>query len=146
MSQTAIAAALMMLYAGCPIEFRLIQLIDPARCKAIVDTNIAASDHPRLSSPRRNAPRVAFEIGSSSAWPTITPMRRICWPCCARATRDQTAAAPPRSVMKSRRLTWASSAWRRRSVYRTLNLPQRGPQVLGDDLNCSESRWGAAKR
>jgi hypothetical protein len=32
----------------------------------------------------------------------------------------------------------------RRSVYRTLNLPQRGWQILGEHLNCSESRRGAA--
>ena len=29
----------------------------------------------------------------------------------------------------------------RRSVYRTLSLPQKGRQVLGTNLNCSESRW-----
>jgi len=37
--------------------------------------------------------------------------------------------APPMSVMKSRRLMSDMgflSLWRRRSVYRTLNLPQRG--------------------
>jgi hypothetical protein len=27
-------------------------------------------------------------------------------------------------------------------VYRTLNLPQKGRQILGPDLNRSESRWG----
>jgi hypothetical protein len=32
----------------------------------------------------------------------------------------------------------SSPPWRCRSVYRTLNLPQRGRQVLGADLNCSE--------
>jgi hypothetical protein len=29
--------------------------------------------------------------------------------------------------------------WPARSVYRTLNLPQGGPQILGANLNCSES-------
>jgi hypothetical protein len=29
--------------------------------------------------------------------------------------------------------------WSHRSVYHTLNLPQEGRQVLGADLNCSES-------
>ena len=33
--------------------------------------------------------------------------------------------------------------WSRQSVDRTLNLPQRDPQVLGADLNRSESRRGA---
>src|SRR5262249_2769620 len=28
-----------------------------------------------------------------------------------------------------------------RSVFRHLGLPQTGPEVLGADLNCSESRW-----
>jgi hypothetical protein len=31
-----------------------------------------------------------------------------------------------------------------RSVYRTLSLPRSGRQVLGPDLNRSESAWGAA--
>jgi len=30
------------------------------------------------------------------------------------------------------------------SVFRTLNLPQRGRQVLGADLNRSESSWALA--
>jgi hypothetical protein len=58
-------------------------------------------------------------------------------------------AAPPSSVMKSRRFLsnmgdcfpYALSARGDRtvrSVYRTLNLPQGGRQVLGADLNCSE--------
>src|SRR5262249_38567190 len=45
--------------------------------------------------------------------------------------------------MKSRRLTSSIGrppAWCCRSVYRMLKLPQRGCQVLGADLNCSESR------
>jgi hypothetical protein len=52
-----------------------------------------------------------------------------------------------RSVMKSRRFMsdiGLFPGWRRRSVYRTLNLPQGGPQVLGAKLKCSESRrWPA---
>jgi hypothetical protein len=62
--------------------------------------------------------------------------------CCARAASGHTAA-PLRSVMKSRRLMSDIGfllLWRRRLVYRTLNLPQRDRQVLGVDLNCSESR------
>src|SRR5262249_14683134 len=73
---------------------------------------------------------------------------RVC--CCARAANGHAAA--PRSVMNSRRLildmgTSSPVEWRlphragrrRRPVYRTLNLPQSTRQVLGSDLNPSES-------
>src|SRR5262249_27832507 len=60
------------------------------------------------------------------------------------------AAAPPSSVMNSRRFMsgmGTSSPMRYqpanrpvRSVFRHLSLPQRGGLVLGADLNCSESR------
>src|SRR5262245_17378651 len=33
----------------------------------------------------------------------------------------------------------SAADWPLRSVFRTLNLPQGGPQVLGADLKCSES-------
>ena len=49
----------------------------------------------------------------------------------------------PMSVMNWRRLTPNMESPAPQSVYRTLNLPQKGRQVLGADLNCSESRWGA---
>src|SRR6516225_5961350 len=42
--------------------------------------------------------------GSLSGQPISTPMRRIRSPCCARAASGHAAAAPPSSVMKSRRL------------------------------------------
>jgi len=61
--------------------------------------------------------------------------------CCARAATDH-AAAPPRSVMNSRRLMSDMGlplALAPPSVFRTLNLPQRGRQVLGANLNRSES-------
>jgi hypothetical protein len=35
--------------------------------------------------------------------------------------------------------------WSRQSLDRTLNLPQRGRQVLGADLNRSESRRGRCR-
>src|SRR5262245_45287672 len=57
------------------------------------------------------------------------------------------AVAPPSSVMNSRRLTSSIGLpppGAAASVYRTLNLAQRGRQVLGPDLNRSESRRGAA--
>src|SRR6516164_4585821 len=70
--------------------------------------------------------------------------------CCARAASGHAAAALAISVMNSRRFTLNIGGvlppWRRRSVYRTLNLPHDGRQVLGTDLNCSESRgWPALK-
>jgi hypothetical protein len=81
--------------------------------------------------------------------------------CCARAASGQ-AAAPPSSVMNSRRFMSSSGLpppaalcrgrWgsqpsadgRLQSVCRTLSLPEKGRQVLGADLNCSESRAWAA--
>jgi hypothetical protein len=44
-------------------------------------------------------------------------------------------AAPPMSVMNWRRLTPNMESPVPQSVYRTLNLPQKGRQVLGADLN-----------
>src|SRR5262245_55694644 len=67
--------------------------------------------------------------------------------CCARAASGHAAAAPPSSVMNSRRLMSnmsLSPPWHGRSVYRALSLPQKGQLVLGADLNCSESSGGAA--
>src|SRR5262249_43078799 len=64
--------------------------------------------------------------------------------CCARAAGGCAAKAPPRSMMKSRRLMSATGlplAWRRQPLYRTLHLLQKNRQVLGADLNCSSSRW-----
>jgi hypothetical protein len=70
-------------------------------------------------------------------------MRRIRSPRSARAASGH-AAAQPSSVTNSRRLIpgIGFSCLPPRSVYRTLNLPQRGRQVLGADLKCSESRRG----
>jgi hypothetical protein len=62
---------------------------------------------------------------------------------CARAASGQAVAAPPISDMNSRRLmpnigrSSRLGAW---SACRTLNLRQSDQQVLGIDLNCSESR------
>src|SRR5262245_16435610 len=62
--------------------------------------------------------------------------------CCARAGSGHAATVAPRSVIKPRRLMsdiGLLSRWRRRSLRRTLKLPQKGRQVLGADLNRSES-------
>src|SRR5215475_8125179 len=58
----------------------------------------------------------ACPSGSSAAVFMSTPMRRIRSPCCARAAIGHVAAAPPRSVMKSRRLMHPSAARLRRSL------------------------------
>src|SRR5215831_3567226 len=65
--------------------------------------------------------------------------------CCARTPSGHAAAAPPSSVMNSRRLMSdirlpPTRMGCRRSVYRKLSLPRGGWKVLGADLNCSESR------
>src|SRR5450631_441964 len=62
--------------------------------------------------------------------------------CCARAASGQAVAAPPISDMNSRRLMPNIGRFlspRRWSACRTLNLRQSVQQVLGIDLNCSES-------
>src|SRR5438128_6999610 len=71
--------------------------------------------------------------------------------CCARTASGHAAAAPPSSVMNLRRLMQGMAVLPRRSdhqqptkqsgsVYRTFSLPPGDRQVLGADLNCSESR------
>src|SRR5262245_38959691 len=66
------------------------------------------SDHPRFSSPRRNPASRAVISGSSSAKGASTAIRRIWSGCSARAASGH-AAAPPMSVMNSRRLMAARS-------------------------------------
>jgi hypothetical protein len=60
------------------------------------------------------------------------------------------AAAPPSSVMNSRRfmsgmgtsspMRISAAGWPVRLFFRTSSLPQGGPQVLVANLKCSESR------
>src|SRR5262245_41751012 len=87
-------------------------------------------------------------------WHPSTEVRGFEPSCCARAASCHDAAAPPSSVMNSRRFMsehgglpplCAISAANRpvRSVFRTSNLGQRGRQVLGADLNCSEFKMAA---
>jgi hypothetical protein len=64
--------------------------------------------------------------------------------CCCAAS-GHVATTPPRNNMNSRRLMSDSAfPWRHSSVHDTLNLLQKGRQVLGADLNDFESRWAAA--
>jgi hypothetical protein len=72
----------------------------------------------------------------------------------AHPASGQATAAPPMSLMNSRRLmpnmgTSSPVVWRRRALGLTpglphAHLPQPSRQVLGPNLNRSESRWGAA--
>src|SRR2546430_275685 len=72
-----------------------------------------------------------------------TPMRRMRSGSCARAPSGHAAAAPPSRVMKSRRFIVSrchGMARPIRLVCRAFRVSRRGRQVLGADLNCSESR------
>jgi hypothetical protein len=64
---------------------------------------LRSSDHPSFSMSFLNLARRALVSGSSSARPIRMAMCRIRSGCCARATSGH-AVAPPRRVMKSRRL------------------------------------------
>jgi hypothetical protein len=48
-------------------------------------------------------PMVIANVASNGPRHVNTPMRRIRSPCCARAASGQAVAAPPTSVMNSRR-------------------------------------------
>jgi len=61
------------------------------------------SVQPNCCSPSRNAASRAWSTGSLPAPPISTPIRRIRSVCCARAASGHVTAAPPSSVMKSRR-------------------------------------------
>src|SRR5262249_31550187 len=60
----------------------------------------------------------------------------------ARRERPRGRAAEKRDELTPFQIEHRRSlpSWCRRPVYRTLNLPRRGWQVLGIELNCSESR------
>src|SRR5262245_46088624 len=103
---------------------------------------LLSSVQPSACRPCRNAAPRAWPSGSSSALFISTAIRRTRPDCCACATSGDDRVAAPSSVMKSRRLTpciglpplgWATD------TYRILNLAQSGGQVLGANLNCSES-------
>src|SRR5262249_34167755 len=79
----------------------------------------------------------------------MMPMRRMRSPCCARAASGHpAAAAPPSSVMNSRRLTsdiMLPSHCPGQAGPPQLNLPQGGRKVLGPDLKYSESCFEALR-
>src|SRR5947208_8843427 len=91
----------------------------------------------------RKAWRNACHIGASSRM----PMRGILDGCCARARLTLAASnrpAPPTRAVNSRRLMSDMAYFLSRSDHQqptdcTVSLPHSGWQVLGPDLNCSES-------
>ena len=73
-----------------------------ARGPAGVDPHVAANGPAQLLQSLHERRERACPSGSSAASVMSTPMRRIRSPCCARAASGH-AAAPPSSVMNSRR-------------------------------------------
>src|SRR5262245_13967056 len=86
--------------------------------------------------PCANAVRRAWPSASFAANGVSTPMRRTRSPCCPRAAIGHAAAAPPSSVMNSRRLILNLPL--QESVHRILSLPWGRRRVLQTHLNCSE--------
>jgi hypothetical protein len=68
---------------------------------AIFDGNVLAFDEPQSPKPCRNAARRCMESAGDRA--LMKPITGIA-PCCARAASGHATAAPPISVMNSRRL------------------------------------------
>src|SRR5262245_49848603 len=120
----------------------------------------------------RSARFSAERYSISTFWPSMKPASLRPWPnaavrcvasasevlrtnpitgiadCCARAASGQ-AAAPPSSVMNWRRpkSSMGSSPEPAVPAYRRLTMPRKRPQVLGLDLNRSESsRWARHRR
>jgi hypothetical protein len=112
--------------------------IGRSRLGAFYPPSTFESVHDNCSKPCLKAFAEAWPYESVSAKPIKAPMRRIrSAGCCARAATGH-AAAPPSSVMNSRRRMPDTGASPSQSVRRTLSLPPAGRQVLGAGLNCSE--------
>jgi len=85
-------------------------------------------------------------VGPSAVHPCLlwpeNPMVRTFPGCCAHAASGHATAAPPRSVMHWRRLMSSMGSPPEPAVpaYRRLRMPRKRPQVLGVDLNRSESK------
>src|SRR5262245_43282103 len=88
--------------------------------------------------PRTNSSRNGSLFGVPAR---MYPTRGVLPDCCARAASGH-AAAPPSNVMNWRRLrsSMGSSPEPAVPAYRRLRMPRKHPQVLGVDLNRSESR------
>jgi hypothetical protein len=79
-----------------------IRLMSPPPHRTSIRT-LRPSVQPKSASAFVNADTRGFTTGSFSLPDMSTPIRRKRSPCCALAATAQAAAAPPRSVMKSRR-------------------------------------------
>src|SRR5262249_53340300 len=98
------------------------------------------STYPASARLRRKT--AGYAVRESDEAPLRYPITGIA-ACCARAASGPAAAAPPSSVRNWRRLRSSMGFSRKAAVpaYRRLRMPQKHPQVLGPDLNRSESRW-----
>ena len=74
---------------------------------ANIDPHVAAIGPAQFLQALQERPRRACACLSSAAKLMITPMRRIRSPRCARAASGHAAAAPPSSVINSRRFIFA---------------------------------------
>ena len=98
------------------------------------------SFHPRSARAWRRAAKRDCSRGSLYSDAINTPMRRTCSLCSARAASGHAAAAPPSSVMKSRRPMSNMAASSPQSVDRAVSLPPSRRWVTRTALNRSESR------
>src|SRR5215471_12736874 len=89
--------------------------------------------------PWRNARRRSANVSADAEW------RNPIAGCCARAASGQAAAMPPSKRNSRRRMPDTRAPPRSRSAASSA-YHQPTWQVLGADLNCSESRRGAAGR
>ena len=102
----------------------------PAPQRVSIGT-LRPSVQPNSCSACRNAAMRACPSGSSAAVFMSTPMRRTRSACCARAASGQATAAPPRSVMNSRR---------------RISPPKvRGQHCIGSDDYCDRGSNRASK-
>src|SRR5262245_20122981 len=90
-------------------------------------SRLLPSVHPSFASAPRNAATIACRDGSSSIKPANMPMRRMRSACCARAATGHVAAAPPMTLMKSRRLMQPPRLGQ--EIVATLTCAQEGADV-----------------
>src|SRR6476469_4355902 len=81
---------------------KLGQSLDPPACKSIFDVDVLPLDVTKITQPLTEG--VDFRRGSGRAV-MQEPIRGTFAGCCACAASGHAAAAPPSSVMNSRRLT-----------------------------------------
>src|SRR5262245_22485342 len=92
---------------------------------------------PSINPLSRSSSKRASTAADCLAEGSIKPSRYVRLFSCARAASGLATAPPPRSRMTSRRLMSSIGLAPR------LSAAKRGWEVLGTDLNCSESGWRA---